>query len=73
MAFAITQVIISRLEERERLHLTEEINRSMKLIQLGPQGLQLDVRHIEDSERPPMLEVPEYRQKHRKRLIKLAK
>jgi glucosyl-3-phosphoglycerate synthase len=73
MAFAITQVIINRLEERERLHLTEEINRSMKLIKLGQQGLQLDVRHIEDTERPPMLEVPEYRQRHRKRLIKLAK
>lgn len=73
MAFAITQVIINRLEERERLHLTEEINRSMKLIKLGQNGLQLDVRHIEDTERPPMLEVPEYRQRHRKRLIKLAK
>jgi len=73
MAFAITQVIINRLEERERLHLTEEINRSMKLIQLGEEGLRLDVRHIEDRERPPMLEIPEYRHKHRKRLIKLAK
>ncbi|NWJ98083.1 MAG: glucosyl-3-phosphoglycerate synthase [Chloroflexi bacterium] len=72
MAFAITQVIINRLEERERLHLTEEVNRSMKLIHLGPQGLQLDVRHIADSERPPMLEIPEYRQKHRQRLLKIG-
>ncbi len=72
MAFAITQVIINRLEEREKLHLTQEINRSMKLIQLGPQGLQLDVRHIEDRERPPMLEIPEYRHQHRKRLVSLS-
>jgi glucosyl-3-phosphoglycerate synthase len=73
MAFAITQVIINRLEEREKLHLTQEVNRAMKLIKLGEQGLQLELRHIEDFERPPMLEVPEYRQKHRKRLIRLAK
>jgi glucosyl-3-phosphoglycerate synthase len=70
MAFAITQVVMKRLEERERLHLTEDVNRTMKLISLGEQGLRLDVRHIEDRERPPMLEIPEYRQKHRKRLIR---
>ncbi len=70
MAFAITQVVIKRLEERERLRLTEDVNRTMKLIALGEQGLRLDVRHIEDRERPPMLEVPEYRQKHRQRLIR---
>ncbi len=70
MAFAITQVVIKRLEEREKLRLTEDVNRTMKLIALGEQGLRLDVRHIEDRERPPMLEIPEYRQKHRKRLIK---
>lgn len=71
MAFAITQVVMKRLEERERLRLTEDVNRSMKLIALGETGLRLDVRHIEDRERPPMLEIPEYRQKHRKRLTKL--
>ncbi len=69
MAFAITQVVIKRLEERERLHLTEDVNRTMKLIELGENGLRMALRHIEDSERPPMLEIPEYRQKHRKRLI----
>jgi glucosyl-3-phosphoglycerate synthase len=73
MAFAITQVIINRLEQRERLHLTDEMNRNMKLIERGEQGLHLNVRKIEDRERPPMLEVPEYRQLHRKRLIHLAK
>ncbi len=73
MAFAITQVVIKRLEEREKLRLTEDVNRTMKLIALGEQGLRLDVRHIEDRERPPMLEIPEYRQKHRKRLIRTEK
>ncbi len=72
MAFAITQVVIKRLEERERLHLTEDVNRTMKLIRLGESGLSLDVRHIEDRERPPMLEIPEYRQKHRQRLARLG-
>ena len=70
MAFAITQVVIKRLEERERLHLTEDVNRSMKLIELGENGLRMALRHIEDRERPPMLEIPEYRQKHRNRLVK---
>jgi glucosyl-3-phosphoglycerate synthase len=73
MAFAITQVIVSRLEEREKLHLTDEMNRSMKLINLSPEGLRLEVRHIEDRERPPMLEVPEYRQLHRNRLVHLVR
>ncbi len=70
MAFAITQVVIKRLEEREKLRLTEDVNRTMKLIALGDQGLRLDVRHIEDHERPSMLEIPEYRRMYRKRLIK---
>jgi glucosyl-3-phosphoglycerate synthase len=73
MAFAITQVIMQRLEEREEIHLTNEINRTMKLINLSPAGLKLDLKHIEDRERPPMLEIPEYRQKHRARLLTLAK
>jgi|GEM_PF-61437 len=68
MAFAITQVIVNRLEERDKLQLTNDVNRTMKLINLSPQGLRLDLRHIEDRERPPMLEVPEYRLKHRERL-----
>lgn len=70
MAFAITQVVIKRLEERERLRLTEDVNRTMKLITLGEEGLRLSVRHIEDRERPPMLEIPEYRQKYRQRLLR---
>jgi glucosyl-3-phosphoglycerate synthase len=73
MAFAITQVIVNRLEEREKLQLTNDINRTMKLINLSPVGLKLDLRHIEDRERPPMLEVPEYRQKHRQRLNRIYK
>lgn len=71
MAFAITQIVMKRLEERERLRLTEDVNRTMKLIAMGETGLQLDVRHIEDRERPPMLEIPEYRQLHRNRLTRL--
>lgn len=73
MAFAITQVVISRLEEREKLRLTEEVNRRMRLIRLGEEGLRLETRHIEDFERPAMLEIPEYRQKNRKRLARTLK
>jgi glucosyl-3-phosphoglycerate synthase len=73
MAFAITQVIINRLEDREKLRLIEEINRKMRLIRLGEEGLYLDTRYIEDYERPAMIEIPEYRQKNRKRLARSLK
>ncbi len=73
MAFAITQVVINRLEDREKIRLIEEMNRKMRLIRLGEEGLHLDTRYIEDFERPPMLEIPEYRQKNRKRLARLGK
>lgn len=73
MAFAITQVILNRLEEREKIRLIEDVNRQMRLIRLGSEGLHIDTRHIEDFERPPMIEMPEYRKKNRQRLVKLVK
>lgn len=63
MAFAITQVVMQRLEERQRVRLLEPINQSMKLIlPVENDQFHLDVRQIRDHERPAIASVPEYRQ-----------
>jgi glucosyl-3-phosphoglycerate synthase len=61
MAFAIIQVFIARLEETSKVRLLEEFNRSMKLIHYEPGRFYLEVEHIGDVERPPMITVPAYR------------
>jgi glucosyl-3-phosphoglycerate synthase len=62
MAFAIIQVIMKRLEERQRVQLLEPINQSMKLIRYAEnEGFHLEVRNIRDHERPAMNTIPEYR------------
>jgi glycosyltransferase involved in cell wall biosynthesis/nucleotide-binding universal stress UspA family protein len=60
MAFAIMQVALKRLGDRHRIHLLEEVNRSMKLIHYGSDRFFLEVREIGDWERPPMAAIPEY-------------
>lgn len=62
MAFAITQVVIQRMEQRQRVSLLEPVNQSMKLItQRTDGGFHLELREIRDHERPPMARIPEYR------------
>lgn len=61
MAFAIIGVFIERLEERNRIHLLEEVNRSMKIVTRKRRTYVLEVRDIQDRERPPMITLPEYR------------
>jgi glucosyl-3-phosphoglycerate synthase len=62
MAFAITQVVMQRMEQRQRVSLLEPINQSMKLItQREDGGFHLELREIRDHERPPMARIPEYR------------
>ena len=60
MAFAIMQVALKRLGDRHRMHLLEEINRSMKLIHYNNDRFSLEVMEIADWERPPMAAIPEY-------------
>lgn len=63
-AFAIVQVILTRLEERARIRLLEEVNSSMKLIHFEKNHLSLEVRRVSDAERPPIATLPEYRLAH---------
>ena len=60
MSFAILQVFIMRLESTYGVHLLDWANRSMKLVQHGPDRFALDVVDIADIERPPMVTVPAY-------------
>ncbi len=62
MAFAIIQVVMQRMEERQRGQLVEPVNQTMKLIrQADDEGFHLELREIRDHERPPMATIPEYR------------
>ena len=60
MSFAILQVFFKRFEDRHKLTLLEEVNRSMKLIRHEPGRYFLDIEEIGDVERPPMITLPEY-------------
>ena len=60
MSFAIIQVFIQRLQEKNRIELLEEVNRSMKLVKSNRKAYSLEVTEIKDQERPPSLSIPEY-------------
>jgi nucleotide-binding universal stress UspA family protein len=65
MAFAILQVFMQRLEERKRISLIEDVNRSIKLIRPQGESYALEIKEIQDQERPPMATIPEYRVRRR--------
>lgn len=59
-SFAILQVIVNRLEAWGRLQPVETMNKAMKLIRWEGGRLALDVRVVDEVERPPMATIPEY-------------
>jgi glucosyl-3-phosphoglycerate synthase len=66
MAFAIIQVFMQRLEDRNAIRLLEDVNRSMKLIKHRRRSYALELKEIQDHQRPPMITVPEYQAKRSK-------
>lgn len=60
MSFAIIQVFIQRLEETNMIKLLEDVNRSMKLIKHRRRSYALELKEIQDHQRPPMITIPEY-------------
>ncbi|MDH3444933.1 MAG: glucosyl-3-phosphoglycerate synthase, partial [Deltaproteobacteria bacterium] len=60
MSFAIQQVVMQRLQEKNRIQLIDEVNRSMKLITRRERAYALEVKEIQDRQRPPMTTIPEY-------------
>jgi glucosyl-3-phosphoglycerate synthase len=63
MSFAIIQVVIRHLEDRHKVRLMEEVNKAMNLICSEPRRFYLETVEIRERERPPMIKLPEYRQK----------
>ena len=61
MSFAIIQAVIRKLERRYDRAILEEVNKTMKLIRSDAGGYFLDVEEVIEQERPPMVEIPEYR------------
>jgi len=62
MSFAILQTVVRKLEQRYHLAMLEDVNKSMKLIRHKRGTYFLDVEEIAERERPPMLEIADYRQ-----------
>jgi glucosyl-3-phosphoglycerate synthase len=62
MSFAIIQVVLQRLEERQRVHFLEDVNRSMKLIHASGGQLHLELRAVRDVQRPPVGSLSAYEQ-----------
>jgi glucosyl-3-phosphoglycerate synthase len=65
MSFAIIQAVIRKLESRYGQNILENVNKTMKLIRYEKESFMLDVEEIAERERPPMLELPEYRERLR--------
>lgn len=63
MSFAIIQAVMRKLERRQGGAMLEDVNKSMKLIRYDSTGYYLDVEEIAERERPPMVEIAEYRER----------
>ncbi len=60
MSFQILQVFVRRLGARNGPMLAD-INKTMKLVHHDQDGFYLDPQDIQEYERPPMIDLPEYR------------
>jgi glucosyl-3-phosphoglycerate synthase len=63
MSFAIIQAVMHKLESRYGRSFLENVNKTMKLIHYGQDGFRLDIEEIAERARPPMNEIPEYRER----------
>jgi glucosyl-3-phosphoglycerate synthase len=61
MSFGIIQAILKRLKDYYGMDVYSEINKGMKLIHYEPERYFLKIREIEEKERLPIIEIPEYR------------
>jgi glucosyl-3-phosphoglycerate synthase len=64
MSFQIQQAVMHRLESRYGQRVLQDVNRTMKLIRFERGNYFLEVEEVAERERPPMIEIPEYRAEH---------
>jgi glucosyl-3-phosphoglycerate synthase len=63
MSFAIMQVIFQRLERTNNIEILKTANRAMNLIKYEFENYHLESEEIQEFERPPMLDLIEYRRR----------
>jgi len=63
MSFAIIQAVIRKVEHRYGRSILDDVNKTMKLIRREHGEYFLEVEELVERERPPMISVPEYRQR----------
>jgi nucleotide-binding universal stress UspA family protein len=63
MAFVIMQAVMKRLDERGHDELLDDMSTSMKLPRSAAHRMTLEVLDLADTERPPMVRIPEYRRR----------
>jgi glucosyl-3-phosphoglycerate synthase len=66
MSFAIMQTMLSKLEKRYGVPFLEDINCSIKSVRYDQDRFYLEVNEIVERERPPMVEIPEYRSRFKR-------
>lgn len=67
MSFAIIQTVLRKLEARFERSIIEDVNKTMKLIKYSKSGgYSLEVEEVAESERPPMIRIPAYRERFKK-------
>ncbi len=62
MSFAIAQTFFGKLERRYGHTMLQDVNRTMKRVRQDQGHLFLEVEEVTELQRPPMIEIPEYRQ-----------
>lgn len=63
MSFTIIQTFFDKLERRYGHEMLLDVNRTMKRVRQDMGHLYLDVEEVVENQRPPMIQIPEYRQK----------
>ncbi len=63
MSFTIIQTVFRKLSRRYGHDFLEDMNRTMKLIRYEPGRFFLEVDEIAEQDRPPMEDIPEYRER----------
>jgi len=66
MSFAIIQTVLRKLESRYERTIMEDVNKTMKLIRYASGGYFLETEEVAERERPPMVSIPAYMEKHKK-------
>lgn len=64
MSFAIIQAVIRKLEGKYEQNMLENINKTMKMIRYEQDRFFLDIEEIAEGERPPMIGIPEYKNRN---------